>query len=276
MLKNRMAIEREKGVEYSKYSDEWFLNLYFKYGSVEMALKREALPISVAQFHRLVKNRGIVKTVGRREVSLAELFYFFTQKAVEPAFPLESLYKNRMPASFKTSIPTLHRIYKSIINESPRQHGCALLIKDEKDNLLVGQELSSNWRFGRRSGDFSLPLGFCQADESPYNSVLRVLQQEVATKMAIEGKLSLEEEPKLFCQIDILDLRVKVFSLSCPAELTFSSYKLENHQFLDVESIMALPLRPGIAEIVNQYSSFSEYPARVLRSEINEALLYEP
>jgi hypothetical protein len=180
-----------------------------------------------------------------------------------------------MPASFKTSIPTLHRIYKSIISESPRQQGCALLITNEENKLLVGQELSSNWRFNKRSGDFSLPLGFCQADETSSNSVLRVLQQEVATKMAINGQLNLKEEPKLFCQIDILDLRVKVYSLSLPSGVSFSSYKLENHQFLDQEDIINRSLRPGVAEIVNQYYNFSQYPAQVLRSEINEALLYE-
>src|SRR5690554_3181352 len=98
--------------EHNKYSDRWFVELYLKYGSVEETIRSypESLPISIANYHRLVKKYGLIKSAGRH-VSLPETLHFFRLKALEPGAPLERVYKN-MPPSFQTSLSTLHRIYQ--------------------------------------------------------------------------------------------------------------------------------------------------------------------
>ena len=62
----------------NNYSEEFFLDLYFRYGSVEEVFNsyENILPISIAQFHRLVAKRGLVKSAGRHS-SLPELLHFF-------------------------------------------------------------------------------------------------------------------------------------------------------------------------------------------------------
>lgn len=122
--------------EVKKYSDEWFNELYLKYGSVEEAIRRyeESLPISAANYHRLVAKYGLVKSAGRH-VSLPETLHFFRLKAMQPGTPLERLY-TQMPASFQTSLSTLHRIYQFMEKAVVRRYAAALIIKGEGKQVL--------------------------------------------------------------------------------------------------------------------------------------------
>src|SRR3989344_7107525 len=145
-----------------KFSDAWFTELYLKYGSVEEAIRSypDSLPISIANYHRLVNKYGLVKSAGRH-VSLPETLHFFREKAFEPNTPLEKMYW-RMPPSFQTSLSTLHRIYQYIERRAVRRHAAALVITSEenKESVLFGTEMFSNSRYGKRAGDRSIPMAF--------------------------------------------------------------------------------------------------------------------
>src|SRR3990167_6902858 len=146
---------------YKKYSDEWFLDIYLRYGSVEEALKSypENLPISAANYHRFIIKKGLVTSAGRH-VSLPETLHFFREKALEPGQPLEKLYKKMSP-SFQTSISTLHRVYQLVEEQAVRRYGTALIIPKvaDENNILVGDEMFSNTRYGKKTGDLTIPMG---------------------------------------------------------------------------------------------------------------------
>ncbi len=279
----------EKSVESVKYSDEWFLRLYLASGSVEEAIASypENLPISAANFHRLVVRNGLVTSAGRH-VSLPETLHFFRLKAMEQDTPLERLYRE-FPPSFKTSLSTLHRVYQRIEKGLVNRKAAALLISAESDRtqILIGRELTGNSRYGKHAGDFSIPMGFSRQEESSVESVARVLQQEVFAGEAAKGNLHTGSE--LFKKIvpeniepiayfDIVDVEVSVYCLSIPIiHPAFESYKLAEHQFLNFGDMEALSLRTGVGEIVNIYQSYLDNPYTVefpvrYRSEVNLAL----
>lgn len=260
-------------IEFPKYSDKWFLNLYLKYGSVEetMRVYPESLPISPASFHRLVKKYGLVKSAGRH-VSFPETLHFFRQKAFEPGKPLEKVYK-KMPRNFQTSLSTLHRIYHYMEKKAVRRFGTALILTSENPyEVLVGEEMFANTRYGKKVGDLSIPMGFSKKDERSAESILRVLQQEVFTNMAVHGELgfikavhkkliSPKEEP--FMYFDIVDVRVAIYLLKVDASGLhgFSSHKLVNHRFINLNDLMFYQkARAGINEIVEGYKNYLENP----------------
>lgn len=272
-----------------KYSDEWFVTLYLQYGSVEEAVRRypESLPISIANFHRLVRKFGLVKSAGRH-VSLPETLHFFRTKALEPGAPLERVYK-QMPLSFKTSLSTLHRIYQYIEKQTVRRYAAALVIVGTDQSVLVGNELTGNSRYGKKIGDVSVPMSFAKEDESNFESALRVLQQEVFTDFAKKGELSpksrltqdiLPRDIEPLAYFDIVDVRVKIFSLVLPEHVnSFSSYKLSNHRFEDLSIVDKSSLREGIEEILSIYSDSQSYSASAPSyhvSAINLELAYRP
>lgn len=252
-----------------KFSDEWFLNLYLKYGSVEEAISRhdEPLPISAANFHRLVNKYGLIVSAGRH-VSLPETLHFFREKAFAPGTPLEKLYK-QMPLNFKTSLTTLHRIYQLVEKSAVRRFGVALVITAESDSrqILIGQEATENSRYGKSVGDVSIPMGFSRPTESQKCSVLRVLQQEVFSSLASQGNLDLNSPlTKIliqkglapFAYFDIVDVRVSVYKILLPKllEAHFKSHKLNNHKFVDLKDINKLKTRVGIGEILGIYEQY--------------------
>lgn len=276
--------------ENRKYSDEWFVELYLKYGSVEEALRRhdDILPISVANYHRLVKRYGLVKSPGRH-VSLPETLHFFREKAFAKDEPLERVYRN-MPPTFQTSLSTLHRMYQFMERQVVRRWAAALLITDEQSgNILVGNEVFANSRYGKKVGDISVPMGFAKEDESDFDSALRVLQQEVFAKEASNGELGKKSSltnlilpdgvvPMMY--FDIVDVRVKVFSLSLPKfRPEFSSFKLVNHKFENPYVVSEdLSVRAGVDEIAKLYVNYCHTPEAIASpahyvSHINEAAL---
>lgn len=276
-----------------KFSDRWFLELYLKYGSVEEAMKSypENLPISVANYHRLVKKYGLVVSAGRH-VSLPETLHFFRQKAFEPGTPLERLYR-KMPPSFQTSLSTLHRIYQYMERQLVRRYAAALVISKETDrnSVLVGSEVFDNSRYGKKVGDISIPMGFAKKEETHFESALRVLQQEVFARAASCGQLREKSElvsqilPRAtepFAYFDIVDVRVKIIELKLPVGLSedFSSFKLINHRFQQIADLKSLQLRTGVSEILDIYqehlcgSAIASFPAHYV-SHINTLLAYE-
>lgn len=279
---------------YKKYSDNWFLNLYMKYGSVEEVFNKysEYLPISSATFHRKIAKSSIIKSAGR-QASLVEVLCFLEEKALAPNMPIERIYK-MMPIRFQTSLVTIHRIYSALKTSLIRHEGVALVITqpDNIKNILVGFESKGNSKYGKIIGDLSLPMGFSKKGEETSDSILRILQQEVFTKLSIENKLSIEirKNIKPFMFLDLADVRVKVFRIILPKNLTnlsnFSSYKLTNHHFLDINDLLkSKDYRQGVSEILNVYSqkfikrfqhkskNFNYQKAEIITSELNKALL---
>jgi len=255
--------------EIEKYSDKWFLSLYLMYGSVEEVFRSypDTLPISTANYHRLIKRYGLVKSAGRH-VSLSETLHFFRLKAMKPGMPLEVLYKS-MPRSFQTSLSTLHRICHFMERNIVRRKATALLlIKDNnKNEILVGNEVFENLRYGKKNSGTSIPIGFSKKDELNFDSILRVLQQEVYTQLAISAKLGKNANlakkiiPKNLQPIfyfDIVDVRVSVFLINIPPNMVeFSSYKLVNHRFESLGAIInGENIRTGVGEIVKIYEDY--------------------
>jgi len=251
-----------------KYSDEWFLDQYFKYESVEEAFKssKEHLPISVAQFHRIVAAAGVVKSPGRH-VSLPEILHFFKQKALSPGTPIEKLYK-KMPYDFKSSLATIHRIYKSIQNKTFRREAAALALLDSNNNILVGRETADNSKYGKRQGDWSIPMGFSKSDEQNYLSALRIAQHEVSNKLNFIPKNIMP-----FMYFDLLDTRISVFKINLPENFDIqncSSYRLSEHKFISKYELLNLKnTREGVKEIISKLQS-SE--VELVTSELNKAI----
>lgn len=253
-------------MDFPRYSDEWFASLYLQYGSAERAIlhfmrKGETLPISIAGFHRLVNNRGIVKSVGRRHTHFAENVYFFAHKVLEPTVPLARIYRDYMPLEFTTSLVSLHRVYNKILDGKTDKQATALLISpaDSPDVVLIGQEKTSHVHYGKYRGDATIPMTFSEKNEDPDRSILRVLQQEVWSSEAVKGKLkSLNVSPSFVMQFTILDVSVDVYKIILPEHSVhgpFTSFKLQGHQFISIDEIAngssGLSFRWGVEEIIN-------------------------
>ncbi len=281
-------IERENSGEFMRFSDRWFLNEYFIHGSVEASIARnDYLPISVANYHKLIRRYGVVGSAGRH-TSLPEVLHFFREAALAPDTPLEALYKT-MPASFKTSMVTLHRIYRNMEQEIVRRRGVALLVSPESDTtkLLVGQEIHGGNRY-KHAGDKTIPMGFAKKsiDESKTESIIRIMQQEVSVTNAINGRYASNKNSALVdalhsqslspvVTVTILDVTVEAYRLVLSDELltNLSSYKLSHFSFENAHDVPDLPsLRPGVSEIVNTHLTGSHIAATPLVSYINVAL----
>ncbi len=266
------VVEKMDG-ELAKYSDEWFNELYLKYGSVEEAVRsyEDNLPISVANYHRLVTRYGLVKSAGRH-VSLPETLHFFRLKAMKPGEPLERIYA-RMSPSFQTSLSTLHRIYQYMEKAIVRRYAAALIVSPVHDSeyILVGKEVFGNTRYGKNIGDFSIPMSFAKKDEPNFDSALRVLQQEVFAKHASCGQLTRKSELartiipadiEPFFHFDIVDVRVKVFKVNPPENYQqFSSFKLVEHSFTSLADFyFEKRVRVGVNEIIKLYGDYLHNP----------------
>lgn len=265
--------------KYNKYSHKWFIELFLKHGSVEEALRvnKWQLPISPADYHRKISRHGIVKDAqGRNQVSIAEIVYFFTQKAIDPSEPLEELYR-KMPSTFRPSVATLHRIYRNTIDRTIKRNAVGLVITPEHDfgSVLIVDEMSTRRGLGKQKGDSTIPFGFAlssKLEESTEQSVLRVLQHEFSTKLATSRELSNTSELyeqivpkgiKPFMTFNILDLGVCVYHVKLPDELAnlskCSSYKVGNHRFIDASTILngeGVNFREGVVEIVEGFCGY--------------------
>jgi len=247
---------------------------YLRYGSVDEVFRQNKyeLPISYPGVHRLIKRWGIIKSAGPNSI-LSEGITFLSLLSKDKV-PLESLYK-RLPPSFKTSMGTMHRLLHNIKEGITRRVGTALVItpNNDPDEVLVGEDISTpRLELGKPFGSITLPMGYSKTDEDSRDSILRVLQQEVFTRMAIDRNLPLgliPAKPRLFMYVDIADIRVSVYHVELSQELAdndcFSSYKVRKHNFISVLELAGGGrignFRSGIKEIGLGYRKYLEKSA---------------
>jgi len=239
--------------------------LYLKYGSVDQVFSSQYqnTGVSYPHFHRILNDWGIIKSTGPQS-HLAEAVFFLTALAKEK-LPLESLYRT-MPSSLRISAVTLHRILSYVKKGLTRRHGTALLVSPESDpnQILVGRDVSTpRPELGKSFGSLSLPMTYSKGDESDRDSILRVLQQEVAATLTVDRKIStilVPEKPKVLLTIDIADVRVKTYKLVVPDKLipSFDSYKLTDLNFSLLTEIaentqLSSNYRAGVPEIAQAY-----------------------
>lgn len=270
--------------------NKFLVREYLKYGSVDevLRLSRQSLPISYANYQKILDKWGIVKAAGPNS-KLSEAVDFF-YKMVQEQVPLEKLYK-KMPASFLTSAVTLYRVLSYIKEGITRRMGTALIIhpmgNDKK--ILAGIDVSTpRIELGKSYGSISIPMTFSRKRDSREDAILRVLQYEVFSDLAVEKKIPkniIPPRPKPFMFLDIADVRVEVFEIKLSQKLSglkcFSSYKLEKFRYLDVNNINRYEkkkekFRAGIIEAIKGYSKYLDLKRRnlafnplQLKSEVN-------
>ena len=233
---------------------------YLKYGSVDKVFTDFAhdTGVSYPHFHRILKQWGIIKSAGPQS-RLAEAVYFLTALAKDN-LPLETLYKT-MPPSLQISAVTLHRILSYVKRGLTRRHGTALIVSPESDPTvaLIGRDISSpRPELGKPFGSYSLPMTYSKRTESAHDSILRVLQQEVAATLSVARNLPplIPNDPKVVVMIDIADVRVRTYQVIVPNHLfeKLDSYKLADLTFVPLTEIAASVgldsgYRAGVPEI---------------------------
>lgn len=263
---------------------------YLKYGSVDELLKanRFSIPMSEMTIHRIIKDWGIIKAAGPNR-PLYETISFFV-KLIERKVPLETLY-TKMPPSFTTAVASLHRTYKNLkenikrkLEERDLRRGATALVitpQGNPESVLIGFDVSPRKELGKPYGSVSIPMGFSKRTEVKEDSILRVLQQEVFMEKVVERSFPYEvlpENPKPFMYVDVADIRVAVYHLVLPENLSetksFSSHKLKKHEFLKLDEVSKFEnshvFRVGLSEIFRGYESFFE----AQKEEITFSTLY--
>src|SRR3989344_6021164 len=230
-----------------KEFNKFLVREYLKYGSVDEVLKKYCygLPISYANYHRILDKWEIVKAAGPNS-KFSEAINFFA-KMVKDEIPLEKLYK-KVPPSFRTSAATLYRILAYVNEGITRRVGTALIItiKNDKSRILIAKDISTpRLEYGKPFGSFTIPMGFSAKTDTRKDAILRVLQQEVFGEEAIEKKSLISIIPKKidpFLYLDVADIRIAIFHLVLPARFrsikSFSSFKLSNFRFVNYEKIL--------------------------------------
>jgi len=252
-----------------KKFNEWLVREYFMYGSVDEVLRKHfySLPISYANYQRILNKWGIVKTAGPNS-GINEVVDFLT-KLVEKNVPFEYLYK-KMPPSFKTSAATIYRILSYIKEGVTRRIATGLILTpfSSKTKILVGEDVSKpRVELGKPFGSISIPMGFSRKVDTREDAILRVLQQEVFSEYAIKGKMPevIPVRPKPFMFLDIADVRVEIFHIRLPQKISsiglYSSYKLTGFKYLDIENAgkiekERLNFRVGVFEAIAGFRKY--------------------
>lgn len=257
-----------EGLRLSENEIEFYkplIALYLKYGSVDQvfAKKYHNTGVSYPHFHRILNEWGIIKSTGPQS-RLAEAIFFLTALAKEK-LPLEALYKT-MPPSLQISAGTLHRILSYVKRGLTRRHGTALLVspKSNPNLILIGRDISTpRPEIGKLYGSYSLPMTYAKRDDSDRDSVLRVLQQEVAASLTVNRQLPphfIPNNPTVSFTIDIADVRVKIYQLTIPDKMIdrLDSYKLADLTFTPLDQVarqtnLDSHFRSGVPEIVQAY-----------------------
>lgn len=263
----------QKLSHFAKFSEEWYLAEYLKYGGVEAVLSNsdEYLPISIPEYHRLVKRRGIIKGDGRSNTSLAETLYVFLKRALEPTISLEKIYK-KVPLDLRTlksfpTLPTMYRIYDSVLKDVTRRTAVGLVITPSwsDEYVLLADEVESKLSSAKTAGDSTIPLGFVSGNQSLSHGILRVLQREFSTKMALAGGLDaiVPTRPRAFLEFQILDIKLQMVHIRLPKNLDTlkecTSFTVENHRFVHISEIFdnnSLRMRTGMREVLSYYKNY--------------------
>ena len=272
------------------WSDKFFITEYLKLGSVDRVFRKHHynLPISAPTYHRLINSWGgvgLVKTAGPNS-NLSEILLILSQ-LLDTQLPLETFFRQRVPASLKPTLNTTHRVIRKIKEGVFRRLGIALIITSKNDHkkILVGQDVSlTNTHFGHK-GDLSLPMGYSKHQEKPSTSVRRILEREVFTQKAINQKFPLFLIPKNikhFMTINIADVSVKAYHLQLPEKFLqsnqLSSFKLKNLNLIDITDLTSLKplqkgIRPGVVEIAQQFSLNTNLNPSI-NCQLNQQLAY--
>ena len=271
--------------EFERQLQDRLVTQYFQHDSVNEVMRLNPNSgISYAYLQRELDRRGIIKKPGVRGKSLPYALFFFAQMVLNK-LPLERLYKEYMPPSFRErmSIVTLHRIYENLVEEQTkeedvRRYGTVLVItpEDRDDLVMVGKDVSPpSDKYGKRFGATTLPIGF-STKYKPRLGALRVFQQEVATQWAIDSRLGpngdiatevLPPHQRPFGIINIVDVRVRAFHIRLPRDYcslnNFSSFKLRDYQWMPVSKLSCTDpdnpgLRAGIVDVVSTYENSLE------------------
>lgn len=264
--------------------ERYLVSEYFKHGSINkvFATHHFDLPISFAGYTRVLTKYQVVKSAGPNS-NLSESLHVLT-KIADYKIPLERIYHQYAPSTIQVSTNTLHRILHYTRLGLTRRQGTALIItrKDQPDYFLVGNDISlSNSVLGQK-GDLSLPMAHSKIGEHPKESILRVLQQEVFTHLVLSKTFPLHLlplHPRAIMFINIADIRVSVYHIELDRPYSLSSFKLTHQRFLRSSDLAKYKVRPGVEEILNQYSEICKSPvfdiAPKLTSKLN-ASLYAP
>lgn len=257
--------------------NKFLVREYLKYGSVDKVLNshKNDLPISYANYQRILDKWGIIKAAGSNR-KLTETVEFLSKLADEK-MPLESLYK-KTPTRFKSSVATMHRILGYVKEGVTRRLGTALVLTSSSNSnkVLIAEDVSTpRLEFGKKYGSITLPMGFSSKKDTRRQAIARILQQEVFVNQAVSNnfpKTIIPENPKPFLFLDIADVRIEAFHLSLPQELcdkkALFSYKLKNFQFVDVDDLVKdgskHKLREGIKEGLLIYKRYKQLLKRNL------------
>lgn len=254
--------------------NKFLVSEYLEYGSVDAVLKKHKfeIPISYAGYQRVLSKWGIVKAAGPNN-KLSESIDFLAKFAYEN-IPFDRLYKN-MPPSFRTSSATLYRILSYIKEGLTRRYGVALVINPYRNEkkILVAHDMSApRIELGKTHGSLSVPMGFARLRDPREIAILRILQQEVFTNLAVEKKLPniIPDRIKPFMILDVADVRVEIFHLMLPKSLSglksFSSFKLKKYKFVPTKILVDdkknINLRLGIREIATGYQKYLQAKRR--------------
>lgn len=254
--------------------NEFLVSEYLKYGSVDEVYFRNDyhLPVSYAQFQRILDKWGIVKAAGPNS-RLTEILSFLTSFA-EKNISFESLYKS-MPSSFRTSAVTIYRILSYIKEGITRRLATGLIMTPFGDNrrVLVGRDVSTTrLELGKPFGSITIPIGFSRKRDAREDAIRRILQQEVFTDLAIEKRMPeiIPATPKPFMFLDVADIRVEIFEIGLPQKWsnikTFSSFKLQDFEFIEIDKIDSAKklFRVGVTEAIEGYKKYLEFKKRNL------------
>lgn len=262
------------------------IRLYLKFGSVDEIFRRTNydLPMSYPGMHHLIKRWGIVKSAGPNS-KLSETITFLTLLS-DNQIPMERLFK-RLPPSFKTSLSTMHRVLHNVKTGVTRRFGTALVVtpKGQRNNILLGKDMTPpNIELGKSKGALTLPMTYSGGKEDTRTSILRVLQQEVYSELAVEKKLPIgiiPDNPTPFMHLSIADIKVSVYHLELDEKFinsdNFSSFKVKDHLFIHSNELLKSTrnMRSGVKEIITSYNEFilNEDSLYEQISELNLALL---
>jgi len=247
--------------------NQYIITEYLKYGSVDEVYRKNNydLPVSYANFQRILDRYGIVKAVGPNN-KFSEAVDFLAHM-VKDNIAFEKLYK-KMPPSYRTSVVTLYRILAYVKEGITRRLGCALVLSpyDDPGKVLIARDISTpNIDFGKYYGNYTIPMGYAKKGSTRTVNIKRVLQQEVFTDLVPEKKFPdffLKDDVSPFMYLDIADIRVSVYHMQLPEEYSdlknFSSYKLKDFTFVDAEKLLDnkynnISLRAGVREAVEGY-----------------------
>ncbi len=247
--------------------NQFIVREYLKYGSVDEVYRKNNynLPLSYANFQRVLDRFGVVKAVGPNN-KFSEAVDFLAHLAKDN-IPFEKLYK-KMPPSYRTSVVTLYRILSYVKEGITRRLGCAVVVSpfNNPEKVLIARDVSTpNINFGKYYGDYTIPMGYAKKGAGRIENITRILQQELFTDMVPDKKLPaffLKDEMSPFMYLDIADVRVSVYHFQLPQEYSkisgFSSYKLKGYTFVDATELLSdkynkVHLRAGVRESVRGY-----------------------